>query len=52
MLAQREYKRRHDTMAKNVHWELCGKFGLERATKWYEPEGVTVENINSDSLVQ
>ena len=42
MLAQREYKRRHDTIARKVHWELCGEFGLERTSKWYEhkPEGV------------
>ena len=45
MLAQREYKRRHDNVARYVHWELCGKAGLERAEKWYEqkPEGV-IEN--------
>ena len=35
-LAQREYKRRHDTVAKFVHWELCEKHNLERKEKWYE----------------
>ena len=42
MLAQREYKRRHDTIARKVHWALCGEFGLGRTSKWYEhkPEGV------------
>ena len=41
-LAQREYKRRHDNVARYVHWQLCEKAGLERASKWYEhkPEGV------------
>ena len=41
-LAQREYKRRHDTVAKLVHWKLCEKHNLERKEKWYEhcPEGV------------
>ena len=29
MLAQREYKRRHDNVARIVHWTLCGKYGLE-----------------------
>ena len=24
-----------------MHWDLCGKLGLERVTKWYVPEGVT-----------
>ena len=46
-LAQREYKRRHDNVARYVHWQLCLKGGFERAAKWYEqkPEGV-VENDN------
>ena len=35
-LAQREYKKRHDTVAKFVHWELCEKHNLERKEKWYE----------------
>ena len=35
-LALREYKRRHDTVAKFVHWELCEKHNLERKEKWYE----------------
>ena len=44
-LAQREYKRRHDTVAKLVHWKLCEMHNLERTEKWYEhcPKGV-VEN--------
>ena len=28
-LAQREYKRRHDTVAKLVHWKFCEKYNLE-----------------------
>ena len=41
-LAQREYKRRHDNVAKYIHWLLAEKYGFERATNWYEekPEGV------------
>ena len=31
-LAQKEYKRRHDNVAKKVHWDFCKKNGLE----WYE----------------
>lgn len=44
-LAQKEYKRRHDNVAKKVHWDFCKKNGLEHTEKWYEhvPEGV-VEN--------
>ena len=39
---QREYKRRHDTVAKLVHWKLCEKHNLERKEKWsdYCTEGV------------
>ena len=34
-------------MARYIHWQLCGKCGLERANNWYEqkPEGV-VESEN------
>ena len=44
-LAQKEYKRRHDNVARIVHWKLCEKYNLKRSEKWYEhaPEDV-VEN--------
>ena len=44
-LAQKEYKRRHDNVARKVHWDFCKKNGSEHTEKWYEhiPEGV-VEN--------
>ena len=44
-LAQKEYKRRYNNVAKKVHWDICKKNGLEHSEKWYEhaPEG-TVEN--------
>ncbi|CAB4022312.1 Hypothetical predicted protein [Paramuricea clavata] len=47
-LAQKEYKRRHDNVARIVHWKLCGLFQLEKAEKWYEhqPNGV----IESDNV--
>ena len=32
-LAQKEYKRRHDNVAKKVHWDLCKKNGLECTEK-------------------
>ena len=40
-LAQKEYKRGHNNVAKKVHWDLCKKNGLEHTEKWYEhiPEG-------------
>ena len=44
-LAQREYKRRQDNVARKVHWDLCQKDRLEHKEKWYGhiPEGA-VEN--------
>ena len=36
MLAQNEYKRRHDKICSNVHWNLCKKFGFDVSDKWYQ----------------
>ena len=46
-LAQKEYKRRHDNVAKRIHWELSKKHALERKERWYDhkPDG-TAENNN------
>ena len=42
VLAQREYKRRHDKVCLNLHWGLCRKYGLKVCDNWYQhqPEGV------------
>ena len=46
-LAQREYKRRHDDVARMIHWKLCEKFNLEKSEKWYLHNPQTVnENVN------
>ena len=44
-LAQKKYSRRHNNVAKKIHWDLCKKNELEDTKKWYEhvPEGA-VEN--------
>ena len=44
-LAQHQYKKRDDTVAKALHWSLCKKYQIHCSDKWYEhhPEGV-VEN--------
>ena len=34
-LPQKEYKRRHNNVAKKVHWNPCKKNGLEYTEKWY-----------------
>ena len=43
-LAKRQYVIRHDNMGKRVHWELCRKYGIKCAERWYEhvPESVSV----------
>ena len=46
-LAQKEYKRRHDSVGRYVHWQFCEKLGFNSARLWYEhePESV-IENGN------
>ena len=50
-LAQNQYKKRHGTMAKAVHWNLCKKYQMLCSNKWYEhqPKPVT-ENENAKLL--
>ena len=42
-LAQKEYKRRHDGVGKRIHWEICRKYGMKVAQKWYEHQPKAVE---------
>ena len=57
MLAQKEYKRRHDKVCLNLHWLLCKKYNINVSERWYQhhPESV-VENeevkIMWDMLIQ
>ena len=46
--AQKEYKRRHDNVARLIHWKLCTKYGFDVSEKWYEhkPEG----NFKNDDI--
>lgn len=43
-LAKREYRRRHDRMGLRVYWEVCRKYGIQCAERWYEekPDEVRV----------
>ena len=46
-LAQKEYKKRHDNVARAIHWDLSGKCGFNRNDKWYNPVPESVlENEN------
>ena len=62
-LAQKVYKRRHDSVAKKVYWHICKKNGLEHSEKWYEhaPERAAENeeikvlwdiNIQCDNLIE
>ena len=42
-LAQKEYKRRHDKVAKAVHWTICKKYDLQATGKWYQHIPETVQ---------
>ena len=50
-LAQNQYMKRHDTVARAVHWNLCKKYQMPCSNKWYEhqPQPVT-ENKNAKLL--
>ena len=37
-LAQKKYKRRHDSLGKIVHWKLARKCNFETGDKWCEHE--------------
>ena len=61
--AQKEYKRRHDCVARALHWDLCRMYDIQTAQKWYEhqPEGVVEKenvkilwdfNIQTDNEIQ
>ena len=41
-MTQKECKRRHDWIGKNIYWEECRNYGLETKAKWYEHEPQTV----------
>ena len=62
-LAQRDYKQRHDNIARIVHLELCQKFGLVGKVKWYNQKPASVVendtvkilwgfNIQTDDVIQ
>ena len=62
-LVQKLYERRHDNVAKKVHWHICKENRLEHSEKWYKhaPEGAVENeeikvlwdiNIQCDNLIQ
>ena len=47
MLAQKDYKRRHDKVCSHLHWCLSKKYGLDVDNKWYyhRPEKVAENDV-------
>ncbi|MEM7264392.1 MAG: hypothetical protein AAF370_00395 [Pseudomonadota bacterium] len=43
LLAQKEYKHRHDRVATRLHWELCRDYDLEHSKYWYDHKPETVQ---------
>ena len=45
-LAMKEYKRRHDSVARALHWDLLRQNGFHHSDKWYqhEPEAVVEDD--------
>ena len=43
-MAQKEYKKRHDNVARAIHWDLSGKCWFDRNDKWYNhvPQSILV----------
>ena len=42
ILAQKEYKARHNWVAKVIHWKMCKKFKFDHNNKWYMHNPATV----------
>ena len=62
-LAQKEHKRRHDNVAKKIHWDLCKRHEIYHHEKWYDhiPDSVVENdsvkllwdiNIQCDNVIQ
>ena len=47
MLAQNDYKRRHDKVCSHLYWSLSKKYGLDVDNKWYHhrPEKVVKNDL-------
>ena len=62
-MAQTDYKKIHDKLAKLVHWNMCRRYGIQYAKNWYEhnaekvPENDKAQipwnfNIQTDHVIQ
>ena len=49
MLAQKEYKGRHDKICLNIHWALCKNYGVKVCERWHEHK---VESVIENDIVK
>ena len=49
MLAQKEYKRRHNKVCLNIHCALCKKYGVKVCKRWYKHK---VESVIENDIVK
>ena len=47
-LGQKEYKRKHDWVGRQIHWEICVANGIHVKSKWYEHQ---TEALQTDHFV-
>ena len=50
-LAQKEYKARHDSVGKVIHWEMYKKFRFDHANKWYMHNPALVLENDTNKLL-
>ena len=50
-LAQNQYKKRHATMARAVHWNLSKKYQMPCSNKWYEHQSQPVTENEDAKLL-
>ena len=50
-LAQNQYKKRHDTVARAVHWTLFKKYQMPCSNKWYEHQQQPVTEDENAKLL-
>ena len=53
-LAHNQYKKRDDTVARTVHWNLCKKYQMPFSSKWYEHENAKLfwdYSIRTDRVI-
>ena len=51
MLTNSDYLNRHNRIASQIHWALCGKYGFDRSEQWWQHKVETdLENETSKIL--